>query len=54
MMNIRDKQDKAQSELLMGLMKFEDVGIAYYSDTDFNKRVLTHPDKSELKDKIDE
>jgi hypothetical protein len=54
MMNIRDKQDKAQSELLNNLMKFEDVGIAYYSDTDYKKRILTHPDISDLKEKIDE
>ena len=54
MMNIRSNQDKAQSELLFNLMKFEDVGIAYYSDTDYSKRVLTHPDSSELREKIEE
>jgi hypothetical protein len=35
-------------------MKFEEVGIAYYSDQDYNKRILTHPNASELKAKIDE
>lgn len=35
-------------------MKFEDVGIAYYSDTDYDKRILTHPDSSDLKEKIEE
>lgn len=54
MMNIRDKQNKAQSELLSNLMKFEDVGIAYYSDADYNKRILTHSDKPDLKQRIDD
>jgi hypothetical protein len=29
---IRDKQDTAQSKLLNDLMKYEDVGIAYFAD----------------------
>ena len=32
MANVREKQDKAQTDLLTNLMKYEDVGIAYYSD----------------------
>ena len=35
-------------------MKFEDVGIAYYSDTDFSKRILTRSDKPDLKQRIEE
>lgn len=35
-------------------MKFEDIGIAYYSDQDYNERVLTHPSCDGLKDKIDQ
>jgi len=34
-------------------MKYEDVGIAYYSDQDYNKRILTHPNASDLKERID-
>lgn len=35
-------------------MKYEDVGLAYYADSDYNKRILTHPNASELKEKIDD
>lgn len=49
MMKTRQKMDKAQVDLLVGLMKFEDVGIAYYADVDqYQKRILTHADKSDL------
>lgn len=34
-------------------MQFEDVGIAYYSEQDYNKRVLTHPNAGELPAKIE-
>ena len=34
-------------------MKYEDVGIAYYSDQDYNKRSLTHPSAEDLKDRVD-
>lgn len=52
--NVRQKQDDAGAKLIAHCMKFEDVGIAYYTETDFNKRILTHPDKSDLKETIDE
>ena len=32
MSSVRDKQDAAQSEFLNELIKYEDIGIAYYSD----------------------
>ena len=35
------------------LMKFEDVGMSYYSDLDYNKRVLTHPNAEDLKERIE-
>lgn len=54
MATVRDKQDKAQADLLEGLMKYEDVGIAYYSDQDDSKRLLTHPNMSDLKERIDD
>lgn len=33
-------------------MKYEDVGVAYYSDQDYEKRILTHPNSDDLKDRI--
>ena len=53
MSSIREKQDKAQGDMLINLMKYEDIGIAYYSDQDYNKRTLTHPSASDLKERID-
>jgi hypothetical protein len=54
MSNVRDKQDKAQADLLLNLMRYEDVGVNYYSDQDQNKRILTHPNASDLKERIEE
>jgi hypothetical protein len=54
MVEVRDKGDKAQTELMEQLMKFEDIGIAYYSDQDYNQRVLTHPSCEDLKEKIEQ
>ena len=53
MSKVRDKQDKGQTDLLFDLMKYEDVGIAYYSDQDYQKRMLTHPSAEELKARIE-
>ena len=36
MAEVRDKQDSAQTDVMEQLMKFEDIGIAYYSDQDYN------------------
>lgn len=33
-------------------MKYEDIGLAYYSDQDYNKRILTHPNCEDLKEKV--
>lgn len=49
---VRDKQDKAQSEMMFNLMKYEDIGIAYYADQDYNKRVLTHPTCEDLRERV--
>jgi hypothetical protein len=54
MSEVRDKQDKAQGDLLLSLMKFEDVGLAYYGDGDDSKRILTHPSSSNLKERVEE
>jgi hypothetical protein len=37
---------------MLQLMKYEDIGIAYYSDQDYNKRILTHPNCEDLKNKV--
>lgn len=37
------------------LMKYEDNNVEYYTDSDYNKRILTHPDTNgEIKEKIDQ
>ena len=33
-------------------MNYEDIGLAYYSDQDYNKRILTHPNCEDLKEKV--
>ena len=53
MSEVRDRQDQAENELLQSLMKFEDIGIAFYTDQDYNKRILTHPDSEELKSRVE-
>jgi hypothetical protein len=44
MSTIREKQDKSQPVLISSMMRFEEVGMEYYTDSDINKRILTHPD----------
>lgn len=48
----RDKHDKSKRDLMHALMRYEDIGLAYYSDQDYNKRILTHPNCEDLKEKI--
>jgi len=54
MIGVRSTQDKNQQTLIASLMKYEDVGTAFYSDQDFNKRLLTHPSAEGLKERVDE
>lgn len=54
MSTVREKQDKAQGELLNTLMKYEDIGIAYYGDQNDEKRLLTHPSSSDLKERVED
>lgn len=35
------------------LIKYEDIGIAYYSDQDPSKKTLTHPDSEDIKERIE-
>ena len=39
----RDAHDKGQREIMAQLIKYEDVGIAFYGNDDYNQRVYTHP-----------
>lgn len=32
MSDVREKQEKGQRNLMFSLMKYEDIGMAYYSD----------------------
>lgn len=49
---MREKHDTNIQGVMYSLMKYEDIATAYYADQDYNKRTLTHPDCSELKDKV--
>ena len=48
MATVRDDHDKGQTKLMKALMKYEDVGIAFYAFDDPNMRLLTHPSNEEL------
>lgn len=50
---VRERVDIAQSTLFKDLMKFEDIGLQYYSDQDYNKRVITHPDNADFPAKLE-
>lgn len=52
MMNSRAKHDVNQTTLMQALMKYEDIGLAYYSDQDLEKRILTHPQADDLNERI--
>lgn len=34
-------------------MKYEDMNIEYYSETDLTKRIITHPSAGDMKEKIE-
>ena len=37
----------------MALMKYEDVGLAYYNEQDNAHRVLTHENNADLKERVE-
>jgi hypothetical protein len=49
---VREKHDLNQSGLMFQLMKYEDIATAYYSDQEYNKRILTHPNCEDLKERV--
>jgi hypothetical protein len=36
------------------MMKYEDQNVDYYADSDANKRILTNPNLSDMKERMDE
>ena len=52
MSSVREKQDRYQKDTMNIIMKYEDIGLAYYSDQDYNSRILTHPNNEDLKEKV--
>ena len=54
MASVREREQKRQGELINHFIRYEDVGLAYYANQDYTRRVLTHPDQVELKERIDE
>ena len=43
MLGTRDHHDQGMVKMTKALMKYEDVGVAFYAYDDPNMRVLTHP-----------
>jgi len=37
----------------MGLSKYEDQNVEYYSDADVSKKILTHPSSGDIKERMD-
>lgn len=53
MIKSRDEQDILYKSIVSQLSKYEDNNIEYYTDSDLTKRVLTHPQIGDLKEKMD-
>lgn len=52
MTEVREKHDKGLTELTTALIKYEHVGISYYSYEDYNKRILTHPNHNDFEMRV--
>ena len=52
MSGVRDKQEKGQREIMLALMKYEEVGLAYYTDQDGAQRILTNESNADLKERV--
>lgn len=48
----RDALDRNYRMMVLGLAVYENQNVDYYSDQDLDKRILTHPNKEEFKEKI--
>ena len=49
----RDALDNSYKSIIQALSKYEDNNIEYYTDSDLNKRVLTHPTAGDMKERIE-
>ena len=51
-----DNHGKSQHEnyqrMYTAFMKYEDIALEYFSDSDSNKRVLTHPNAGDVTQKV--
>lgn len=52
MTDVREKHDKGLSELTTALIKYEHIGISYYSSEDYNQRILTHPNHNDFETRV--
>lgn len=52
-MKERDALDLNYKALINNLMRYEDTNIEYYSDSDLTKRIVTHPEVGDFKEKIE-
>ena len=53
MIKQREEQDTLYKSVVTWLSRYEDNNIEYYTDSDLTKRVLTHPQIGDLKEKMD-
>ena len=54
MIKQREEQDTLYKSVVTWLSRYEDNNIEYYTDSDLTKRVLTHPQIGDLKEKMDQ
>ena len=54
MIQVKDATDVNYKFIIQSMMKYEDQNVDYYSDSDANKRILTNPNLSDMKERMDE
>lgn len=52
-MKERDALDTNYNVLFKNLMRYEEVNVDFYSDSDLTKRIVTHPQIEGFQDKVD-
>lgn len=53
MSDVREKQNKGQREVMQAMVKFEEVGIAYYTDEDPTLKLLTNASNVDLNERME-
>lgn len=53
MSQVRDGQDASYISIVNGLLKYEDSNVEYYSESDPLKRIMTHPNASDFKERME-